>query len=983
MAKQLIKEYIFTPGAAGVSTIKIPKRYSLDKLLLITNVTDNIIIYNFADTAFAGTTAVFTAVGKKDAVDADYPTIWQAEGGYTIITLQYNTSSMSASDDLQIFCESTDNYGQIVRPWDFGTDAIERTRVSNPQSLIDADFEYGLQPTKWAGYGTVKGYPSAYDVPGVDLNLTSITTDYTTTSSANSLITVQFTDSSAHGLSIGDVINISGLDAGTAGFSRADGNFVVDAVPSSTSLKYFARGVVGTSAGQSIETEEALARIGKLYANSSIPVASAASDGSDPSEITLTMTNPHGLIPGTPIHVITGSGTNKDHSTGPFVIYNTPADNQIKFTARSGAVVSNPSNITLYAFSNATILHRPSDGGVILSTKTPTYAASVVRQSKRFFRYQSGKGLLFSSGTLFAPNYDVQTVSAGGTSIGSTISVKTDDIDHGLQAGAEIRLEGVKTSGYNDTYIVDGITDDFTFTVLAKSVLGDTNAILEEHADVYVTAWTGAAVRGGVFDEQNGIFFEFDGQQMFCVRRAATDNVAGTVAVTKNGSVVTGSNTRFTEQLRAGDKIVIRGMTHFVTKVDSNTTLYVTPDYRGITASGIRSQKVTELRIPQSKWNLDKADGTGPSGYNWDFNTMQMIGIEWSWYGAGFAHFMVRGPDGNWIYIHRIKNNNVNDEAYMRSSNLPVRYSIDNDAPLTYLTNTIDSNTTTIPVANLQEFADTGMLYIDNEIIKYTGRSTTDGAGNFTGCTREATFQQYLQGNTSTLSAGGKTTHSTNTGILEISNTCSPTLSHWGSSLIMDGGFERDRGFLFTHKESNIDITTTPKTAFCIRLAPSVSNALTGRLGAKELLNRSQMLVEEVAVSVGRSGGFFSSVGEIVVEGILNPRNFQDAGWQGLNATNRGGQPSFAQVAGEDNITWSSGNYAQPGELIFSYVASSSNSGSVVSNLDLTKLKEMSGAPLGGDFMYPDGPDILAINIYMIFGSSKGSVALRWIEAQA
>ena len=983
MAKQLIKEYVFTPGVAGVSTIKIPKQYSLDKLLLITNVTDNVILYNFADTTFAGTTAVFTAVGKGDAEDADFPTIWQAHDGYTTITLQYNTSAMSASDELQIFCESTDAYGQIVRPWDFGTDAIERTRVSNPESLIDADFEYGLQPTKWAGYGTVKGYPSAYDVPGVDLDLDSISTDYTTTSTTNSLITVTFDSASPHGISVGGVINVSGLNSGAAGFSRADGNFVVDDVPTSTTLKYFARGIVGSSAGENIETEEALARAGKLYANSSIPVASATSDGSDPSQITLTLSNPHGLIPGTPVHVICGTGTNKDFATGPFVISNTPADNQIRFTARAGGAVSSPGSITLYAFSNATILHRPSDGGVILSTKTPTYAASVVRQSKRFFRYQSGKGLLFSSGTLFAPNYDVQSVSANATAVGSTISVKTDDIDHGLQAGATIRLEGVATSGYNDTYVVDGITDDFTFTVLAKSTLGDTNAILEEHADVYVISWTGAAVRGGVFDEQNGLFFEFDGQQMFCVRRSATDNVAGTVAVTKDSPVVTGSNTRFTEQVRAGDKIVIRGMTHFVTKVDSNTTLYVTPDYRGITAAGIRSQKVTELRIPQSKWNLDKADGTGPSGYNWDFNTMQMIGIEWSWYGAGFAHFMVRGPDGNWLYIHRIKNNNVNDEAYMRSSNLPVRYSIDNDAPLTHLTSTIDSNDTTIPVANLQEFADTGMVYIDNEVITYTGRSATDGPGNFTGCTREATFQQYLQGTTSTFSAGPKVPHSTNTGILEISNTCSPTLSHWGSSLIMDGGFERDRGFLFTHKESNIDITTTPKTAFCIRLAPSVSNALTGRLGAKELLNRSQMLVEEVAVSVGRSGGFFSSVGEIVVEGILNPRNFSDANWQGLNAASRGGQPSFAQIAANNNITWTTGNYATPGELIFSYVAASSNSGSVVSNLNLTKLKEMSGAPLGGDFMYPDGPDILAINIYMIFGSSKGSVALRWIEAQA
>jgi hypothetical protein len=39
-----------------------------------------------------------------------------------------------------------------VRPFDFGTDAIERQRVSLGQSIIDADFEYGLQATKWQSY---------------------------------------------------------------------------------------------------------------------------------------------------------------------------------------------------------------------------------------------------------------------------------------------------------------------------------------------------------------------------------------------------------------------------------------------------------------------------------------------------------------------------------------------------------------------------------------------------------------------------------------------------------------------------------------------------------------------------------------------------------------------------------------------------------------------------------------------------------------
>ena len=978
MAKKLIRDYVFTPGNAGAGTIKVPGRYGLDKLLLITNVTDNIIIYNFGDTAFAGSTAVFTAGSSTD-----FPTVDTLVSGFTTITLAKTTSGMSSTDILQIFAEPQLEYGQTIRPWQFGTDAIERMRVSTPESMIDADFEYGLQPTKWAGYGTIKGYPSTYDEPGIDVTVSTIVTDFQTSSTSNSLITIVF--SAPHGLAATDVVNVSGLSAGTAGFSRADGSFLLHTVPNTTTVTYFARGTVGTSGGQSLKTEETIGRKGGVYANASIPVASAASNGADPSVITLTFTNPHGLIPGCPIHTTVASGTNAAIATGPFVIKSTPTLRSFTYTARAGAAVGSPSGVTLFAVSNATILHRPSDGGVILATKTPTYAAAVVRQSKRFFRYQSGKGFLWSSGTLFAPNYDIQSISAAGTSVGSAITIRTDDIDHGLQAGADIKIIGVQTSGYADTYVVASIVDDYTFRVAAKSTLADTTAVLSEVCKVNVTGWVGSAVRAGMFDDQNGIYFEFDGNQMFCCRRSCTENITGTISVTANSNAITGLNTRLSEQVRAGSKIAIRGMTHFVTQVVSNTSCFITPDYRGITQAGVRAQKVTEVRIPQSKWNIDTADGLGASGFNWNFNKMQMIGIEYSWYGAGFIHFMVRGDDGGWMYIHRIKNNNVNDEAYTRSGNLPVRYSIENDSPVTHLTNTIDSGATTIPGANLQEFDNTGVLYIDNEIITYTGRSVTDGAGNFTGCTRSATLSQYLQGNTNNLTAGGAIGHSSNTGIIEISNTCSPTLSHWGSALVMDGGFDLDRGYIFnysnSHNTSGDKIGETPITSFMIRLAPAVSNSSVGRLGAKELLNRSQLLLKQCAVGMSRGS---SNSGEVVIQGIINPRNFVDATWSSLNSVTNGGQPSFAQVADKASITWDSGtSYALPGERIFAFVCNAARADALTTELDLTDLKELSGAPLGGDFKYPDGPDVLAINAFTQKGDVKGTVQLRWGEAQA
>lgn len=140
MAKNQIREYVFTPGAAGVGTIAVPGRVDLQSLQLITNTTNNTIIYNFADPTFDGTTVAFTAGNS-----ADFPAISQREDGYTTITLAVSTVGQNAADKLQILTETTD---VSFRPFRFGTDAIERMRVSNPQSVIDADFEYGLQPTK-------------------------------------------------------------------------------------------------------------------------------------------------------------------------------------------------------------------------------------------------------------------------------------------------------------------------------------------------------------------------------------------------------------------------------------------------------------------------------------------------------------------------------------------------------------------------------------------------------------------------------------------------------------------------------------------------------------------------------------------------------------------------------------------------------------------------------------------------------------------
>jgi hypothetical protein len=186
--------------------------------------------------------------------------------------------------------------------------------------------------------------------------------------------------------------------------------------------------------------------------------------------------------------------------------------------------------------------------------------------------------------------------------------------------------------------------------------------------------------------------------------------------------------------------------------------------------------------------------------------------------------------------------------------------------------------------------------------------------------------------------------------------------------------FDQDRGYIFNLQRTALAITTTTTTAFLIRLAPSVSNSQVGDLGSKDLLNRSQLLLNSISVS---TYGGASTPGSIVVEGVLNPSNFTSATWTALNLTSAGGQPSLAQVA--TSITWSTGTSAIPGEQVVAFSAIPNGD----ATQDLTSLKELTNSPFGGVGAYPNGPDILAINVRIVSGTANATILLRWAEAQA
>jgi len=378
--------------------------------------------------------------------------------------------------------------------------------------------------------------------------------------------------------------------------------------------------------------------------------------------------------------------------------------------------------------------------------------------------------------------------------------------------------------------------------------------------------------------------------------------------VPANSNAVTGTNTRFTQQLAAGDRVVIRGMSHVVTQIISDTSLTVAPDFRGVAdVSNVKICKTVDLIVPQSAWNNDPCNGSGPSGYNIDIGKMQMIGIQHTWYGAGFIDFMLRGADGNYVFAHRFRNSNVNTEAYMRTGNQPVRYEVVNEGAKSKLSASITDTQTIIPLTETYYFPTAGTVLIDAEMIRYTGNTGIA----LTGCTRAAELTQFVAGSQRTFSGGAASSHTVGSGVILISNTITPIISHWGSAFMIDGQFDSDRGYIFNYAATGVTASVEKNTAFLIRLAPSVSNAQIGDLGERELLNRAQLLLSSVSISSdGTTGGVTPEtiIGGIVVEGVLNPINYPTdptlITWVGLSSQAAGGQPSFAQIAPGGSVTW-------------------------------------------------------------------------------
>lgn len=836
-------------------------------------------------------------------------------------------------------------------------DPVGKLRVSTPQALIDTDFEYGAQPTKWETLSTQNGRPSVYNEPQRPLTVTSITGSGTTVTIAGTFVVAANTPIY--------IQNAADPNANGWWWTVAGGTNTMTVTTTNA-----------VAAANCFNPAATYVYTGIFYSNCGIGLGSTSAFTYSGTTITCTTAAAHGLSAGSLIYVRGTTSSAGGAINGAWVVATTPTASTFTFVvpvAPTGTLTNVADRLTLYARPAGYVESRSFDGGVAFSAGSIAPDSQLIRQTRRYFRYQSGKGIQFSTGTSLKPALFVTSVTASGT----TVTVNTR-FAHNLAVGATVIVSGCDQPQYNGTWAIASTPTPNSFTYVANyapSVSPATGLPIR----VSPNTWYGSSNRVGMFDFQNGLFFEYDGQTLYAVWRQSVYQLSGAVTVTNGSSTVNGTGTAFSSQLKPNDWIVIRGQSYRVAYINSDVQMVLAQEYRGATisatGSGVIVSKTIDTRVPQSEW-FDKLDGTGPSGYTLDLTRMQMFYIDYSWYGAGFARWGLRTNKGQIAYVYQQTNNNVQYEAYMRSGNMAARYESNGTSPSTYLTATLGTGGvgTLIPVASTAGFAPSGVIRVVNvgaggtiEHISYTLRDATTlvvVARAQTG--GQATAQTFTYSATAPIA------------VTFASPDTNAALSHWGSSVIMDGQFNDDKSLVFNYgTTAPITInngTTVPILA--IRVAPSVDNGTTGLLGVKEIINRMQLQLADMAAV---------SSGTLLVNLILNGFCTGFTGSFGPVATGTQISSSLAQIA----VNTSNTATITGGESVTALYSSGVNS------IDLGNVRDLGNAILGGGTVntvptsqagfYPDGPDVL----YVVVSNNSGAavtlsgVRLNWKEAQA
>lgn len=189
--------------------------------------------------------------------------------------------------------------GEISFPKEL-IDPVTKLRVSQPETLIDTDFEYGLQPTKWETLELINNTPSFFSKSG-DTTIDGIQS--ITTNSGTREITVR--TALDHGLAVGIPINVTGTKSITA-----DGSYIINSIPDTKTFTYLCK----DNQPDTLSIEDLYSSIitGEFFQGSQIRISDAGgmiTDGEPISSITVTTDSTHGFGVNTPFYFLNLNST--------------------------------------------------------------------------------------------------------------------------------------------------------------------------------------------------------------------------------------------------------------------------------------------------------------------------------------------------------------------------------------------------------------------------------------------------------------------------------------------------------------------------------------------------------------------------------------------------------------------------------------------------------------------------------------------------
>jgi hypothetical protein len=482
--------------------------------------------------------------------------------------------------------------------------------------------------------------------------------------------------------------------------------------------------------------------------------------------------------------------------------------------------------------------------------------------------------------------------------------------------------------------------------------------------------------------------------------------------------------------------------------------------------------------VAQENWNIDPCDGSGVTGYDLDLSKIQMMYIDYSWYGAGKIRFGFKTAEGQVQYVHEFVHNNLMYESYFRSGNLPARYEVVTYENPTYIpflfhwgTSVImdgrfdddkaylfsaTSQTLAVPGTTAKSFGSSGInLSTDLFAVNSHGFNTGDilqfqsvgsnglpgvdtqnpstavvGLNTLANLTNNAKYKAFVNSANlihltpldATITTGATFSRSGSTvtvvtaanhgitsasnyvgiygigtgslsaltaianlptqyvGAVTVTNATTFTFTVSGSQTVSSTSVPiaaisevinftsqgNTQYTYFLYPDGSLGNTSGPgyQPLISLRLSPSVSSGLTGKLGDRDIINRMQLQLAEIAVTTTQLIDV-----KMILNGRLNNLNFQ-----GVTS------PSLTQVVNHTTQDTVSG-----GVQVYNFRATPTSPGSEGTlTADVSGLFELSNSILGGDSTFPDGPDILTICVSRLTGNqTQASAKLSWTEAQA